>query len=264
MSPHFPAANLRIFPDEQQAAVFAATVIEARIRAKAAEGKFAVLGLATGQTPLAVYRELVRRHRTGGLSFRSVITFNLDEYCDLPPEHPQSYRFFMERELFSQVDIAPEHTHVPNGMGAAKEHAAHCREYEAAIRAAGGIDLQILGIGRTGHIGFNEPPAGPETRTRCVELNALTLADNARFFGSEECGPRPAVTWGVGTFLVATQILLRAFGPKKAPVVARALTAAPAEECPASWLQRHSRCTWLVDLAAGAELPKRSFSDETV
>ncbi len=260
MNSHSSAPHLRIFPDEQQAAVFAATVIESRIRARAAEGKFAVLGLATGQTPLAVYRELVRRHRTNGLSFQNVITFNLDEYCGLPPEHPQSYRFFMERELFSQIDIAPEHTHIPDGMGTAAEHAVRCRKYEAAIRAAGGIDLQILGIGRTGHIGFNEPPAGPETRTRCVELNALTLADNARFFGAEESVPRQAVTMGVGTILEAKEILLLAFGEKKADVVARALQETPAEECPASWLQQHPRCTWLVDAAAGAKLAEENFS----
>ena len=196
----------------------------------------------------------MRRHREQGLSFGNVITFNLDEYCGLPPEHPQSYRFFMERELFGLVDIAPENTHVPDGRWTAEECAARCGEYETQIQTAGGIDLQILGIGRTGHIGFNEPPAGPETRTRLVGLDALTCADNARFFGAEESVPQEAVTMGVGTILEAKEILLLAFGEKKAAVVARALRKAPAADCPASWLQQHPRCTWLVDAAAGALL----------
>ena len=165
----------------------------------------------------------------------------------------------MERELFSQVDIAPENTHVPNGMCGVETIGDCCMEYEAAIRSVGGIDLQVLGIGRTGHIGFNEPPSGPETRTRCVELDALTRADNARFFDSAEEVPTHAVTMGVGTILEAKEILLLAFGAKKAEVLERTLTKVPGADCPASWLQQHPRCSCLVDMEAGANLPKGKF-----
>ena len=156
--------STRLHPDKQSAAQAIAREIADLIQLRSKSGKPTVLGLATGSTPLPLYAELIRLHREEGLSFRSVITFNLDEYEGLGPDHPQSYRFFMEENLFRHLDIPAANIHIPDGM--AKDPASHCAEYETAIRAAGGIDLQILGIGRTGHIGFNEPPSPAESRTR--------------------------------------------------------------------------------------------------
>ena len=153
------------------------------IRAKAKLGEKCVLGLATGSTPTGVYDELVRLHREEGLSFKNVVTFNLDEYWPMQPHELQSYHRFMREHLFDRIDIDQKHTHIPDGTCAEDDVRAMCERYEREIKAAGGIDLQILGIGRTGHIGFNEPPAGPATRTRQVHLDELTRRDNASFFG---------------------------------------------------------------------------------
>ena len=241
---------------KEQAVKAVAAEIAALIRARAAEGKEAILGLATGSTPVVLYKELIRLHKEEGLSFKNVTTFNLDEYYGLPGTHDQSYRYFMNSELFDHVDIDKNKTHVPNGMVPQDQVAAACAQYDADIKAAGGVDIQILGIGRTGHIGFNEPPCGPETRTHQVTLDELTIKDNARLFfhGKIEEVPTSAVTMGVGTILDAKKVILLAWGEGKADIIKRSVKDAPSEMCPASWLQNHADCEFVLDTAAAAKL----------
>ncbi len=247
--------RLHVHTDKAAAVRAVAADIAALIRGRAAEGRRAVLGLATGSTPIPLYAELVRLHREEGLSFRNVTTFNLDEYSGLGPDHDQSYRWFMQRQLFDHVDVTPSETHVPDGL--AKDVPAAAAAYEAAILAAGGIDLQVLGIGRTGHIGFNEPPAGPATRTRQVHLDELTRRDNASFFGDVAKVPHHAVTMGVGTILDCRRVVLLAWGEGKADIVRRSVEDAPSDDCPASWLQRHAACDFVLDAPAAAKLARR-------
>lgn len=242
----------RLHPDKQTAAQAIAREIAGLIELRSKSGKPTVLGLATGSTPLPLYAELIRLRRETGLSFRSVITFNLDEYEGLGPTHPQSYRCFMEENLFRHLDIPAENIHIPDGL--TKEPARHCAEYEAAIRAAGGIDLQILGIGRTGHIGFNEPPSAADSRTRWVHLDEVTRRDNSVFFGDLAQVPHGALTMGVATILEARRVELIAFGEAKAEIVARAMRETPSAACPATWLQRHPHCTFHLDAAAAKAL----------
>jgi glucosamine-6-phosphate deaminase len=219
-----------------------------------------VLGLATGGTPLPLYRELIRRHRREGLDFGRATTFNLDEYIGLGPAHPASYRRFMRENLFDHVNLAPERTHLPDGLAADIE--AHCREYEASIRACGGIDIQVLGIGADGHIGFNEPPSSLASRTRAVVLAAGTRRDNARFFDRPEDVPATAVTMGVGTILEAGVCLLLAFGEHKAAAVAAAIEGPVTAMNPASALQLHRDARFFLDEAAAAGLRLRAYYDE--
>ena len=246
--------HVHVHPDKATAVKSVAASIAKLIRERAAKGQRTVLGLATGSTPIPLYAELVRLHREDGLSFRTVTTFNLDEYSGLGPDHDQSYRYFMQQQLFNHVDVTPSETHVPNGL--AKDVVAECAAYEAAIRNAGGIDLQVLGIGRTGHIGFNEPPAGPSTRTRQVHLDEVTRRDNASFFGDVAKVPHHAVTMGVGTILDCRRVVLLAWGEGKAEIVQRSVEVAPADSCPASWLQQHAACDFILDPAAAAKLSK--------
>jgi glucosamine-6-phosphate deaminase len=181
-----------------------------------------------------------------------VITFNLDEYEGLGPDHPQSYRFFMEDHLFRHLDIPAANIHIPDGL--AQDPAKNCADYEAAIRDAGGIDLQILGIGRTGHIGFNEPPSAADSRTRWVHLDEVTRRDNSVFFGDLAQVPHGALTMGVATIHEARRVALLAFGEAKAEIVARAIKETPSPRCPATWLQRHPACTFHLDAAAAKGL----------
>ena len=242
----------RLHPDKQTAAQAIAREIADLIEIRSKSGKPTVLGLATGSTPLPLYAELIRLHREEQLSFRSVITFNLDEYEGLGPTHPQSYRFFMEENLFRHLDIPAANIHIPDGL--TKDAVRNCADYEAAIRAAGGIDLQILGIGRTGHVGFNEPPSDADSRTRWVHLDEVTRRDNSVFFGDLSLVPQGALTMGVATILEARRIELIAFGEAKADIVARAIKEAPSADCPATWLQRHPACTFHLDAAAAKSL----------
>lgn len=222
------------------------------IRLRAREGKHAVLGLATGSTPLALYAELVRLHREEGLSFKNVISFNLDEYEGLKPEQPQSYRYYMQENLFAKIDIPLAQTHLPPGIATNLDQS--CQAYEAAIRQAGGIDLQILGIGSTGHIGFNEPPSEVNSRTRRVHLDAATRKDNAIYFSSLDAVPHGAITMGVATILDARQVVLLAFGKNKAAIIQRSLQETPNANCPATWLQKHPACSFHLDPASAALL----------
>lgn len=222
------------------------------IRLLVARKPSAVLGLATGSTPVALYGRLVALHREGRLSLRGVTTFNLDEYVGLDPAHPQSYRHFMTEHLFRHVDLDPARTHLPDGMRENPLEAGP--DYEGKIRAAGGIDLQILGIGGNGHIGFNEPTSSLGSRTRVKTLTGKTLADNRRFFRAGEFQPTLAVTMGIATILEAKKILLLATGEAKADAVRDAVEGPVACVCPASALQFHPNATVVVDRAAAGKL----------
>ncbi len=239
-----------VHPDPQAAAVAVARIVADVIREARTAGRRPVLGLATGSTPIPLYRELVRLHRHDGLSFADVITFNLDEYEGLRADHPQSYRRYMEENLFGLVDIPRKSTHVPDGM--TSDPAAACLAFEQAITDAGGIDLQILGIGRTGHIGFNEPPSPRDSRTRRVTLDEVTRRDNSAFFGDVGSVPHAALTMGVATILDARRIELMAFGEGKAGIVRRARSERPGPDCPATWLQLHPACTFHLDPGAAS------------
>jgi glucosamine-6-phosphate deaminase len=245
-----------IYPKAADACTDLAREISDLIRARVQEGKPAVLGLATGSTPVPLYRELIRLHREEGLSFANVHTFNLDEYFGLPREHAQSYHRFMQQQFFAHIDIPADHIHIPDGMVERSAAYGHCQEYEEQIRESGGIDLQILGIGRTGHIGFNEPGSSKDSRTRLVTLDSLTRHDAARDFLGEVNVPRYAVTMGVGTILEARRVRLLAWGDAKASIVARAVEGVPVESVPASFLQDHADAQFVIDGAAAAELTR--------
>jgi glucosamine-6-phosphate deaminase len=248
-----------VFQSSDQAVRLVAVSIAGLIRRCQEEGRPAVLGLATGSTPVKLYRELIRLHRKEGLSFRNVVTFNLDEYYGLPPQHPESYRHFMAVQLFDHLDVAPENIHVPDGLVPRSEVFAYCQEYERKIVAAGGIDIQILGIGRTGHIGFNEPGSGIDSRTRMVALDRLTRRDAARDFRGAENVPSYAITMGVGTILQAKELALLAWGESKAAILREAIEGPQIETVPASFLQRHPNCRCYIDEAAAGELTRFRF-----
>lgn len=245
---------VRVFPDRTEASRALALEVAALVRMINESGRPAVLGLATGRTPLPFYAELIRLHREGLLSFAKVITFNLDEYLGLPGEHPESYRTFMRRELFDHVDIPAENVNIPEGMVSPEALEAHCAAYEEAIRAAGGIDFQLLGIGRTGHIGFNEPGSPRDSRTRKVELDPITRQDAAPAFGGLENVPRHAISMGCGTILEARKIALLAWGSAKAEIVREALTGPVTDQISASFLQQHPDATFYLDAEAGSAL----------
>ena len=245
-----------VFPSSVEASRAVAAEIAALIRARQAEGRPVVLGLATGSTPLSLYAELIRLHKEEGLSFASVTTFNLDEYYPLPPSHPQSYRHFMQANLFDQIDIPAEQTHVPDGTVPLAAVDASCQHYEEQIRAAGGIDFQILGIGRTGHIGFNEPGSARRSRTRMVTLDPLTRRDAAGDFGGEEHTPRYAITMGVRSILEARRVVLMAWGQHKAEIVRTALEGPVTSQVTASFLQEHDRAEFILDHAAAGALTR--------
>jgi glucosamine-6-phosphate deaminase len=245
-----------VVDDHQHIARLVANRIATLITEKQAAGERTVLGLATGSTPIGVYRELIRMHREEGLSFRGVITFNLDEYFPMRGESIHSYRRFMWENLFSQIDIDPRSVHIPQGEVAREDVDDECRRYEDAIARAGGIDFQILGIGKTGHIGFNEPGSGAESRTRLVMLDAVTRRDAAADFFGEDFVPREALTMGIATILEAREIAILATGEHKAPIVQRAVEGEIDVEVAATFLQHHPNTTFYVDRAAAAELTR--------
>lgn len=245
-----------IEPDAAAVALGAATRTAELIR----RSPGCVLGLPTGSTPLPLYRELVRMHREEGLSFASVVTFNLDEYVGLPPEHPASFARYMHRELFDQVDIDPANAHRLDGN--AEDLEAACDLYEAAIRDAGGIDLVILGIGVNGHIGFNEPGSPLDGRTLVTTLTPETLEANALAFGGPEEVPRLAITMGVGTILEARTCLLLATGEHKAAAVREMVEGSVTEQVPASALQLHPDAIVMLDEPAASRLRRRDEDRE--
>jgi len=250
----FERAPVEVHETRESASLRVAVEMASLIRKRAQEGKMAVLGFATGSTPVRVYRELIRLHREEGLSFGNVVTFNLDEYYPISHEHRESYNRFMREQLFDHIDIPAENIHIPNGEVKREEAFAHCLAYEEEIRAAGGIDIQLLGIGRTGHIGFNEPGSTRESRTRLITLDVLTRQDAARDFVREESVPRYAITMGVGTILEARRVLLMAWGEGKAGVIAKAVEEAPTASIPASYLQEHAAAGIILDEAAASGL----------
>ena len=252
----YEQSSLAVFPSSIEGSRAAAWELAALIRGRREEGRAVVLGLATGSTPLSFYAELVRMHREEGLSFSQVTTFNLDEYYPLPPTHPQSYRRFMQVNLFDHIDIPPAQTHVPDGTVAVGDVDRSCREYEERIRAAGGIDFQILGIGRTGHIGFNEPGSSRRSRTRLVTLDPLTRRDAAADFGGEENTPRYAITMGVRTILEARRVILMAWGQHKAEIVRAAVEGPVTEHVTASFLQEHDQVEYVLDHVAASALTR--------
>ncbi len=226
------------------------------IRERNGAGKHAVLGLATGSTPIGIYRELIRFHREEDLDFSKVVTFNLDEYHPMAPDNLHSYHRFMRENFFEHVNIDARNVHIPRGDVSRHEIESHCRDYERAIQDAGGIDFQILGIGQTGHIGFNEPGSSASSRTRLVVLDSITRrAAAADFFGTENV-PVEAITLGVGTILEAREIVLVATGEHKAAIVKRAIEGDVDHSVAATYLQRHPNVTVYLDLAAAAELTR--------
>ena len=246
---------------DQAAAELVARIIAIELR----ENPHLVLGLATGRTMESVYRVLVRMHRKEDLDFSLCSTFNLDEYVGLAPGDPHSFRHYMNEHLFRHVNIDPRNTHLPNGR--ATDLDAECRNYEAAIARFGGIDLQLLGIGQAGHIGFNEPLSALHSRTRVKALAPLTLEQNAGIFGGEANVPRRAITMGVGTILECRRGLLLATGAEKAEIVAKAVEGPITSMISATALQLHARCTVVVDEAAasrlaGSEYYRRIFATE--
>jgi len=247
---------LAVFADSREAACAVARHAADLIRTRQDEGRTAVLGLATGSTPVSFYAELVRLHRAEGLSFANVVTFNLDEYLGLGADHPQSYHCYMRRHLFDHVDLPADRVHLPDGSLPPSAVDAHCRDYEERIRAAGGIDFQILGLGRTGHIGFNEPGSARRSRTRLVILDPLTRRDAAGAFGGEEHTPRYAITMGVRAILEARRIVLMAWGPCKSGLVRAAVEDEVTSRVPASFLQEHDRAEFVLDAAAAGRLTR--------
>ncbi|MBE3100189.1 MAG: glucosamine-6-phosphate deaminase [Planctomycetes bacterium] len=217
----------------------------------------AVLGFATGSSPVGLYQELIRLHQEEGLDFSKVTTFNLDEYVGLPPGHPQSYRRFMNENLFDHINVPKQNTHVPSGTSA--NHVAFCQWYEQRIREAGGIDLQVLGIGSDGHIAFNEPTSSLGSRTRRVTLTEQTIDDNARFFKKKSDVPRHAISMGVGTILEARKLLMVVNGKNKAPALAAAVEGPITSMITASALQLHPDTIVFTDADAAAQLKMRDY-----
>lgn len=245
-----------VYEDERQATLKVADRIAHVIREKQKEGKTAVLGLATGATPVKVYAELVRKHREEGLSFKNVVTFNLDEYFPMNPTDEQSYVTYMNENLFNHIDIPRENINIPNGALREDEVREFCRNYEKKIDIYGGIDIQILGIGRTGHIGFNEPGAAPNSGTRVVTLMDLTRRDNARYFGGKDNVPTKALTMGVGTIFKAREIILMAWTRKKAPIIKAAVEGEISADIPATYLQLSDNVEFVVDKDAASLLTR--------
>ena len=240
--------------DAMEVSAQAAQLIASAIKKKPA----LTLGLATGNTMVGVYQELVRLHKSGALDFSRVVTFNLDEYLGLSAKHPQSFHQFMREHLFAHVNVNPRNIHIPDGT-ISGNYDQYCASYEEAIRKTGGIDLQLLGIGRNGHIGFNEPTSSIGSRTRLKVLSQETADDNAKFFAAGEESPRCAITMGIGTILEARKILLLASGASKAEAIAKSIGGPVSSAVPASALQLHPDVTFLVDEAAASQLTQREY-----
>ncbi|RYE21873.1 MAG: glucosamine-6-phosphate deaminase, partial [Sphingobacteriales bacterium] len=245
-----------VFPDPATASKNVAARIASLIRLKQAAGNKTVLGLATGATPIRVYKELIRLHKEEGLSFKDVVTFNLDEYFPMQPDAVQSYVYFMKQNLFNHIDIDPANIHIPDGTIAEDKVAAFCIEYEQKISEYGGLDLQILGIGRTGHIGFNEPGSAPNSGTRLVTLADLTRRDASHDFGGKENVPTKAITMGVGTIFKAREIILMAWNRKKANIVKKAVEGEVSADVPATYLQLSDKVEFILDADAASELTR--------
>lgn len=251
---HARPLRVKVFPDANAVGAAAAHEIAELIKGRDDDGRPCVLGLASGVTPVAVYRELIRFHRQG-LSFARVVTYNLDEYYPMTSSSPHSCTRFIRDNFLDHVDVARSSSHALDGSIRASRVAEHCERYERQIAAAGGIDLQLLGIGRNGHIGFNEPGSPRTSRTRLVTLNELTRRDAKGVFGEADV-PRQALTMGVDTILRARRVLLLAVGSQKAAIVARAMEGTVSDEVPASFLREHSEVSVYLDGAAAEGLSR--------
>ncbi|MCS7090091.1 MAG: glucosamine-6-phosphate deaminase [Verrucomicrobiota bacterium] len=248
-----PIVEVILQPTPESVARLAARIVARELKAR----PDLVLGLATGRTMEGLYRELIRLHRQEGLDFSRCRIFSLDEYVGVSANDPRSFRHWIHEQLLCHVNVTSENIHLPDGMAPDLEE--ECRRYEAKIREVGGIDLQLLGIGRAGHIGFNEPLSSLRSRTRAKALTPVTVQQNAAWCGGEEHVPRRAITMGVGTILEARWCLLLAVGMEKAEIVARAVEGPLTSMVPASALQLHPRCTVIVDEAAGARLTLKEY-----
>ncbi|MGV3761193.1 glucosamine-6-phosphate deaminase [Parapedobacter sp.] len=252
----FEKVPVSVHSDPTAASLAVAKRIADLIRSKKERGEQAILGLATGATPVRVYAELVRLHREEGLSFQNVVTFNLDEYYPMLPDSEQSYVTFMNRHLFDHVDIERANVHIPDGTLAMEDIHDYCLAYEQKITALGGLDLQILGIGRTGHIGFNEPGSAPNSGTRLVTLDDLTRRDASRDFGGKENVPTKAITMGIGTIFKAREIILMAWNQKKAEIVKKAVEGELSADVPATYLQLSDSVEFVLDEDAASMLTR--------
>jgi glucosamine-6-phosphate deaminase len=247
---------VKIFANSNDGSAYVAAQIAQLIKQKQSEGKKCVIGLATGSTPKTLYAHLVRMHQQEGLSFKNVITFNLDQYYPMDKDALQSYHYFMRKNLFEHTDINPANYYLPDGMIAKDKVKEHCLDYEKKIETAGGLDLQILGIGQNGHIGFNEPGSGIYSKTRLITLDNSTRMANAYEFGNMSEVPRMAITMGISTILKSKKIILMGWGQTKAPVLQKAIELDDTEDIPASLLQNHDDCTFVLDEVAASELTR--------
>ncbi len=242
-----------ILPNANDVAAYGASVFIRQLSKKTNS----VLGLATGSTPVALYQKLIEAYQQEKISFNKTTTFNLDEYLGLKGDHPQSYRHFMNRKLFEHINVDSNLTHVPPGN--ASNPISACEEYERMIENCGGIDLQLLGIGRNGHIGFNEPSSGLRSRTRVKTLTQETIDDNARFFAEGEFQPHLSITMGIGTILASRQVLLLATGASKAEAIRDTVEGPLSASCPASALQMHQSALIVIDEEAASLLKNAEF-----
>ena len=237
-----------ILPTEQEASDFAADFIEKLIIDK----ENAVLGLATGSSVLLTYEALIKKYQSGKMSFKNITTFNLDEYVGLKPHHIQSYRHYMNRKLFNHIDIDQKKTYIPECFN--KDYELSCENYESTIKSLGGIDIQVLGIGTNGHIGFNEPTSSLSSRTRVKTLTQNTIENNSRFFKDNETQPSLAITMGIGTIMEAKQILLLGLGKHKSKAIAEVIEGPVSSFFPGSILQQHKNVIVVVDKHAASDL----------
>ena len=245
-----------IFESAKVASIEVAHEIADLIRKKQDKGKTCVLGLATGSSPISVYQELVRLHNDEGLSFKNVVTFNLDEYLPMQADSIHSYYYFMHEHLFNHIDIVPENIHIPDGSVSLKKAREHCLAYEEKIKSFGGLDFQLLGIGRTGHIGFNEPGSNLNSRTRVITLDHITREDAAESFQGIENVPKKAITMGIASAMSAKRIVLLAWGQKKSLVVKEAIEDEISSQNPSTYLQNHNNTTFILDQDAASELTR--------
>ncbi|MCA4806977.1 glucosamine-6-phosphate deaminase [Myroides odoratimimus] len=247
---------IKVYSDKDIASAYVAERIAKLIKEKQRKGERAIIGLATGSTPKGVYKELIRLHKDEGLSFRNVATFNLDEYYPILPIDDQSYVSFMQNNLFNHIDIDRAYVHIPDGTLSLEGIQAYCDLYEQKIVDFGGLDLQLLGIGRTGHIGFNEPGAVLESRTRLVTLNDITREDAKDDFGGKDKVPTQAITMGVQTITQAKEVILMALSQRKAEIIKKALEGDVSADIPATFLQTLSNVEYILDREAASLLSK--------
>ncbi|SED66428.1 glucosamine-6-phosphate deaminase [Tenacibaculum sp. MAR_2010_89] len=252
----FEKSHNVIFENSLEASKLVASEIAQLIKQKASVNQKCVLGLATGSSPIKVYEELVRMHKEEGLSFSNVITFNLDEYWPMQPDDIQSYHHFMHEHLFNHIDIVPESVHIPDGTIQPEEVYQYCVDYELKIKEAGGLDFQLLGIGRTGHIGFNEPGSHYNSSTRSITLDHITREDAASDFLGIENVPKRAITMGINTIKKAKRVILLAWGVNKAEVIQQTIEGKITSQVPATYLQEHTNATFVLDKEASSELTR--------